>query len=279
MPSFHRVSIVGVGLLGGSIALALRQRQPDCVVTGIGRSRSKLEALVASGMLHHATDLLAEGTQAAELVIVCTPVAQVATTVCQALENAPSDCLATDVGSTKANIVADVAAKCPEKARRFVGSHPLAGDHRSGAEFARADLLEGRTVVVTPGESEATGRIEEFWTALGAEVQQLSPEDHDSALAATSHLPHVVASALAAATPASILGLAASGWADTSRIAAADPALWRQIFLSNREAVLAAIDQFDHHLAGLRSAIAEGDEAKLEQLLAEGKRIRDALGN
>lgn len=282
MPSFQRVSIVGVGLLGGSIALALGERQPDCKVTGIGRRLSKLKPLVESGMLHEAVDTLADGVAAADLVIVCTPVEQVAPTLCEALDHAPSDCLATDVGSTKGQIVGQVMSSSDTAAQRFVGSHPLAGDHRSGAEFARADLLESRTVVVTPVESteaEATKRIAEFWASLGANVVQQSPQQHDAALGFTSHLPHAVASALAASTPAEVLPLAASGWADTARVAAADPTLWRQIFLSNREAVLAAIDQFDQHLAWLRTAIAEGDEAKLEQLLSEGKRRRDALGN
>ena len=282
MPSFQQVSIVGVGLLGGSIALALRQRLPNCKIVGIGRQQGKLETLIHSGMLHEATDKLAEGVATADLVVVCTPVEQIAATVSEALHYAPATCLATDVGSTKATIVRSVMQQGGDAARRFVGSHPLAGDHRSGAEYARPKLLERRTVVVTPAGGtapEATERICEFWTSLGAEVLEQSPEQHDAALGYTSHLPHAVASALAAATPEDMLALAASGWADTTRVAAADPNLWRQIFLSNREAVLAAIDQFDQHLAWLRSAIAAADEAKLEQLLSEGKQRRDALGN
>lgn len=282
MPQFEQLSIVGVGLLGGSIALAARERKVAGTIVGIGRQPTKLANLVNQGMLDRVATNLADGVAAADLVIVATPVDLVAETVAAVRKSAPASCLITDVGSTKQDIVAQVAANTTGSGRQFVGSHPLAGDHRSGAEFSRANLFEGRTVVVTPDASsgaEAVSRICEFWKALGARVVEMSPSEHDQAVALTSHLPHAVASALASATPESVRHLVATGWSDTTRVAAGDAALWRQIFLANRPQVLAALDQFNQHLALLRAAIEAGDGAKLEQLLAEGKRIRDAVGN
>jgi prephenate dehydrogenase len=282
MPQFEQLSIVGVGLLGGSIALAARERGVAGTIVGIGRQPAKLANLVSQGMLDCVATSLDDGVAAAELVIIATPVDLVAETVGAVLDSAPADCLVTDVGSTKQDIVCEVTANRGAAARQFVGSHPLAGDHRSGAEFSRANLFVGRTVIVTPDASSdpnAVSRIGEFWRALGARVIEMSPAGHDQAVALTSHLPHAVASALASATPESVRDLVATGWSDTTRVAAGDAALWRQIFLANRPQVLAALDQFNQHLALLRSAIEAGDGAKLEQLLAEGKRIRDAVGN
>lgn len=282
MQPFDQVSIVGVGLLGGSVALALGERSLAKTIVGIGRDTAKLQTLVDKGMLHRATIDLAEGVAESDLVVVCTPVSTVGPTVLQAMRSAPQTCLITDVGSTKAKIVEQITGAGGQAANRFVGSHPLAGNHRAGAEFAQANLFEDRTVVVTPSDSTdagATARIVDFWKAVGAHVVQLDPDEHDAALAMTSHLPHLLASALAAATPDGILALAATGWADTTRVAAGDPDLWRQIFLANRTQVLTALHQFDQHLDSIRDAIEAQDGPELERLLAEGKRIRDAVGN
>lgn len=282
MQPFDQVSIIGVGLLGGSVALAMGERSLAKNIVGIGRDTAKLQALVDRGMLDRATIDLAGGIAKSDLVIVCTPVDTVVPSVLEAIRAAPENCLFTDVGSTKAEIVQQIVAEGGESASRFVGSHPLAGDHRCGAEFARGDLFEGRTVVVTPCNStdaEATERVAALWKALGSHVVKLEPDEHDAALAMTSHLPHLLASALAAATPDGILDLAATGWADTTRVAAGDPELWRQIFLANRTQVLTALNQFDQHLQSIRDALEAQDGPELERLLAEGKRIRDAVGN
>lgn len=282
MPKFDQISIVGVGLLGGSIALAARQQQIAGRVVGVGRKLPKLQQFVAQGMLDEATDDLATGVGSANLVVVCTPVQTIAAVVGQIYQHAPTECLITDVGSTKSQIVAAVANQQPDNPGRFVGSHPLAGDHRTGASHSRADLLADRCVVVTPGAGAsdyAMSEVSEFWSSLGARVVPLSPEAHDQAIAVTSHLPHAVAAALAAATPTEALPFTATGWCDTTRVAAADTKLWRQIFLSNREQVLAAVDQFDQHWAKLRAALESADEQQLEALLTEGKQKRDALAN
>lgn len=282
MQPFDQVSIVGVGLLGGSVAQAMRERSLAKQIVGIGRDTTKLQNLVDEGLLDRATINLAGGVTGADLVVICTPVDTVVPSVLETVRNASAGCLITDVGSTKAEIVDQVHQALGDEPCQFVGSHPLAGHHRGGAEFARADLFQGRTVVVTPDErssAEAVERIQEFWRALGSHVVLLAPDDHDAALAVTSHLPHVVASALAAATPDGILDLAATGWRDTTRVAASSPDLWRQIFLANRSQVLTALNQFDQQLNLIRDAIEAEDGPELERLLAEGKRIRDAVGN
>lgn len=281
MSPYKQVAIVGVGLLGGSLALAAKQRGVATQVVGIGRDATKLGDLVQRGLVDSATTDLAEGVAEADLVVVCTPVETVAATVNQLLPLVTPECLITDVGSTKQTIVEQVEAT-PAAGPTFVGSHPLAGDHRSGAEFARGDLFEGRVVVVTPSEQsppEATDRVQQFWQACGARVVLMTAAEHDAALAATSHLPHLVASVLAGSTPSEVLELAATGWRDTTRIAAADPALWRQIFASNRTQVLEALKNFETRLVGVREALANGDDEQLEQQLAEGKQTRDAVGN
>jgi prephenate dehydrogenase len=282
MPTYRKVAIVGVGLIGGSIGLALRQRNLAQQVMGIGRRQSSLDRALACQAIDEAHTELEKGVAGADLVVVATPVAGVADHVCQALEASPEGCLVTDAGSTKNAICAAVEARLPGSAGRFVGSHPLAGDHRTGPEHARGDLLEGKAVVVTPTKStpaETIAKVEAFWQNLGAQVTQLSPARHDEALAATSHLPHLVASALAAATPEEWLELAATGWADTTRVAAGDPELWTQVLGQNRLAVLEALQRLGGQLEKFEADLLDENWSELRETLQNGKRIRDALGS
>ena len=180
----------------------------------------------------------------------------------------------TDAGSTKGQIVAAIESS------RFVGSHPLAGSEKRGARFADADLFVGRTTVVTPtprSDPAALELVTRFWQALGSTVVRMSPTEHDDALALTSHLPHLLASALAGIVPAALAPLTATGFRDTTRIAAGDPHLWSAIFAQNQTAVLAALDAYRARLDDFRQAIEAGDAAQLDQLLLEGKTLRDAL--
>ena len=288
MPAFTRITIVGVGLIGGSIGLALRRRGLARWVRGVVRRTASGEVARACGAVDEATANLVEGVQGADLVVVATPVDQIVDTV-RSVAYLNPQALVTDVGSTKALICrllrepapADLPQRRPGPGQ-FVGSHPLAGDHRSGPEHARADLLEGRMVVVTPEEASPPAAVERlalFWRELGAEVELLDPEEHDRALAATSHLPHLVASALAAATPETWLRFTARGWSDTTRIAASSPELWSQIFTQNRSAVIDAVQRLQHALDALRDAVAREDRPKLLHLLEEAKRRRDAVGD
>ncbi len=285
MPYWDRVAIIGVGLIGGSIGLGLRQRNLARHVIGIGRRMETLRTAENRGAITEATTDLAAGVAQAELVIIGTPVQTIVDQVKQVAEAAKSGTLVTDVGSTKQSIVegADRAlAGALGLWTSFVGSHPLAGSERTGVEFARADLLEGRTVVVTPSEaskSDAVERVESLWQALGAKVERMSPAEHDQAVAATSHVPHVVAAALAAATKQDYLPLTATGWADTTRVAAGDVELWRQILSDNRPHVLAQLREFEKFIAAYAAALERGDEAQLAHLLQQGKRHRDAVGS
>jgi prephenate dehydrogenase len=246
-----------------------------------------LQTAISRGVITAGTLDLAAGVRDADLIVVCTPVDEIPYYVERVAEACKSDALITDAGSTKADLVARIeqaraASGAWADSVHFVGSHPLAGNDKRGADFARADLFVDRVVVLTPtpqSRAEDVHALRDFWTSLGATTLEMTPAEHDRAVAITSHLPHLVASAIAGATPAEYVTLTAGGWLDTTRIAAGDPHLWRQIFFANRENLLAALSRFDHALENLRRAIEAGDAAALERLLTEGKRIRDAVGS
>jgi prephenate dehydrogenase len=281
VPGWNSVAIFGVGLIGGSIGLALRQRSLCPSVVGIGRDMRRLEAALERGAITRATTDVGQAVGDADVVVVCTPVRRVANHVLLVAAASRPDTLITDVGSTKLRIVAEIESCLPAD-RLFVGSHPLAGSDKSGVEFASSRLFQDRTVVITPTDRsgpEAVRRITEFWSALDAVPVTMPPESHDRALAQTSHLPHIVAAALAAGTPPEFLHLVASGWLDTTRVAAADGDLWTQILLENRENMLAAIRGYEGQLTGFARALESGDAEALQQLLNAGKQRRDAVGS
>jgi len=285
MQHFSTVAIIGVGLIGGSIGLALRRRKLAASVVGIGRRKASLAAAQELGCISQGTTSVARGVREANLVVVCTPVEWIPEFIAEAARHAPPGTLLTDVGSTKAALVAQTEQLLNEQFASplpFLGSHPIAGSEKTGADAARDDLFVDRTVVVTPTAStddDAARRIERFWRALGAETVRMSPAGHDAALARTSHLPHLVASALTAATPADLLPLTAAGFSDTTRIAAGDVQLWRQILLANSGPTLKALADFETVIDRLRKALETSDGRALAEILAEGKRRRDALGS
>jgi prephenate dehydrogenase len=287
----HTIAIVGVGLMGGSIGLALRKRKIAKRIIGIGRRPAMLRKALALGAVTETTTDLARGVAEAEWIILGTPVETLGEFVGQCAAHCPAGAIITDVGSTKESVVqqaeaalAQALAQRPPLRRppRFVGSHPMAGSEKAGVQHARADLLSGRTVVVTPSatsDSDAVKAVQRFWKQLGAKVVQLSPAAHDQAVADISHLPHVVASALAAATAEGSLPLAASGWGDTTRIAAGSPELWRQILLDNRLHTLRALAGFEKVLTAFRQALEQQDAAAVQELLEAGKRRRDSVAS
>ena len=290
MPRWNQVLIDGVGLIGGSVGMALRRRGLASQVIGAGRNE---QALVEARRLGAIDDHIVVAQpdaatlnpsdlatlKSVEIVVVCTPTPTIAERVAFWGEVVSDAALLTDAGSTKEAVCRDVARR---DVPRFVGAHPLAGGHRSGAAAGNADLFDGKVVVLTPAaglDSDVLARATEFWSSLGGVVQTMTPQAHDQQLAATSHAPHVVAAALAAATPESSLPLTASGWRDATRIAAADAELWTGILRANRIHCLSALDNFAKVLASLRNALEEDDAEKLAHWLSRGKKHRDAVAS
>ena len=284
MQPIDTVAIVGVGLIGGSIGLALRRRGLARHVVGIGHREDSLRVALDRGAVTRTTLELAEGVAEAEWVVVCTPVARIARDVRAAADHCRPGAIITDAGSTKAKIVEQVGNALP-RGVRFIGSHPLAGGERSGPAAADADLFADRLVVLTPSALTAADdvvRVSQFWQALGARLMTMTADDHDRLLASSSHLPHLVAAVLAAATPEEAISLTATGWADSTRIAAGDPELWRQIFASNRASVLKSLRNFEDVLADIRAALQAGDDQRVLEILRAGqdrRRQADRSGN
>jgi prephenate dehydrogenase len=274
--------IVGVGLIGGSIGLAARQRGLARHVLGVGRQKASLEQALAVGAIDAYSLDLAGVVRQGQLAVFCTPVDRIAAQVASAAPGCAPGTLLTDAGSTKWAIVRQVEQERLPPGVAFVGSHPLAGSEKRGPQHAAADLFQGRLTIVTQTPQTDPAAVERtalFWQALGSRVRIMSPEEHDRALALTSHLPHLLASALAAMLPPSLRELTATGFRDTTRIAAGDPGLWRAIFLQNRGGLLEGLTVLGERLAEFRQALESGDEKALDTLLAHAKEVRDALGS
>jgi prephenate dehydrogenase len=279
----RRLTVVGVGLLGGSVAKAARAGGLAREIVGVGRDLARLRPAVADGVLDRATIDLVDGVGGADLVVLAAPVvtnAGLLETVWRAVDD---DAVVTDVGSTKADL-ARVARRLGERRPlAFVGSHPMAGSERSGYGVARADLFQGALVIVTPTDDtppRALKRVSGFWEALAARVAVLDPETHDRVVAVVSHLPHLVAVALVEAVtrfePAAA-EFAGRGFKDTTRIAAGDADVWQEIFLANRSALLASLAAFRTGLAEVERLILAEDATALRRFLADVKRAREAV--
>ena len=270
--------IIGVGLLGGSIAIAARERGLVNRVIGVGRSQERLDQAVAAGILDQGTTVSIDAVKQADLVIVCTPVDCIAQEVIAIHPHLSETCIVTDVGSTKGVICQQIDDALGTGTHRFIGSHPLAGSEKTGFEASTSDLFEHAAVVITPQQEtlpDRTEHLNRFWAALGANVILMDPKAHDKTLAMTSHLPHLVASALAASVQEKDLPLAATGYGDTTRIAAGDPQLWTSIFLQNQSAMLEVAQEFQQRLSTLIEAVEVGNADRLSSLLEAGKRHRD----
>lgn len=281
---FASLAIIGVGLIGGSVALAARKKKVARRIVGIGRNEKSLAKAQALGVVDDYSTEIATAVAQSDLIVVCTPVTQIAEHVLTAAKYASPGTFITDAGSTKAELTQHIERELTKtkSAALFVGSHPMAGSEKTGVEYARADLFSNRVVILTPTKKSkalAVTKITEFWEALGAKIHSVSPETHDALVASASHVPHVVSSALAAATPPKCLPLTAGGWLDTTRIAAGDAELWRQILSQNRSQVLKGLARFEKVLSDFRAALERGDDAKLLHLLEAGKRTRDSVGS
>ncbi|MBM3953343.1 MAG: prephenate dehydrogenase [Planctomycetes bacterium] len=280
-PHWSSVAIVGVGLIGGSVGQALLGRRLAGRVIGIGRDPASLaEAKRCGAVTETTTDLAA--VAGADFVLVATGVAAIPALLERIDDAVRPGTAITDAGSTKGRIVAGWERHRRRRRGRFVGGHPLAGSHRRGPTAADADLFTGRVAVVTPAPATPADDVEAvagFWSALGATVYVMPPREHDRILAATSHAPHAVAAAVAAATPAAARRFTAGGWRDTTRIAAGDPALWADILLDNAAEVQRALARVLRRAARLQEAIERRDRRAVETLLTRAKEARDAVGS
>lgn len=277
----NTLGIVGVGLIGGSIALAARRRGVAARVVGVDLQPETLERALGDGLLDEAHSHFADAADLADLLIFCTPVDTIADQVIEAAVSCRPGTLLTDTGSTKSAIVRAVRGRLPAGVE-FLGSHPLAGSEKHGPAHSSAHLLEGRLVVVTPEPDttdNALSQLRAFWTTLGARVQVMDADEHDRALALTSHLPHLLSSALAGILPPELYELTATGFRDTTRLAAGQPTLWSAIFRANQTYLLASLDHLEEQLRRFRDALLQNDQAALEALLQQGKQVRDDLSH
>ncbi len=270
------VAIVGVGLIGGSIGLAIRSRGLAGRVVGVGRDFARLVEATRQGILDEPSTDPASALESADVVVVCTPPARIAEDCRAAAAASPDRCLITDAGSAKGRIVSAVESD-PVARSKFLAAHPIAGSEQKGFRHASADLFDGRVCVLTPTDRSPPGRLERaraFWSGLGCRVVEMDPDAHDRALALTSHLPHAVAAALAGSVPADLLDLAAGAYRDGTRVAGSDPSLWTEIFLENRGPVLDALDAFSDRLATFRDALERGDARALALWWDDARSLR-----
>jgi prephenate dehydrogenase len=276
---FERVAVVGVGLIGGSFALALKAAGLCGHVTGIGRGASNLQLALERGIV----DAIAQDVADADLVLVATPVAQFPAVLDAIAPRLKPAAIVTDAGSTKRDVVAAARAALGAKIAQFVPAHPIAGAEKSGAAAASAELFRGRRVVLTPlPENPASNvqAVEEAWRACGARVSRMSAEEHDAVFAAVSHLPHLLAYALVhefagRADSARLFSFAAGGFRDFTRIASSHPEMWRDICVANRGPLLAELDRYADKLRTLRPLLERGDGEALERLFAEARAARE----
>jgi len=286
-PHFGRVTILGLGLIGGSLAKALKRHGAVAEVVGWGHRQSSLQTGVELGVIDRYTLDLAQAVGGADVVVIATP-PLIAESMLESLMPlvAPST-IVTDVASVKGNLERAARRVFGAVPPNLVLAHPIAGSERSGVAAARADLFIGHRVVLTPVENTdplALERVRAMWRITGAEVVDMSVERHDAVLAATSHLPHVLAYALVDALvgdPArrDILQFAGGGFRDVTRIAASDPTMWHDIAIANRPALLTAIDEFSSALAALRAAIDRSDGASLIATFERAKAARDQFAD
>jgi cyclohexadieny/prephenate dehydrogenase len=285
-PHFERIAIIGMGLIGSSIARAVREKGLAGHITAIDASADVTKRVKDLGFADAATANAAKGVEGADLVILCIPVGvngKVAKAMAKGLK---AGAIVSDVGSVKAAVVKAVQPHMPDGVH-FVPAHPVAGTEHSGPDAGFASLFDGKWCILTPPEgtdSTAVEKIEAFWKAVGSKVEIMTPEHHDLVLAVTSHIPHLIAynivgtaDDLEAVTKGEVIKFSAGGFRDFTRIAASDPTMWRDVFLHNREAVLEVLGRFQEDLFSLQRAIRWGEGDKLFDLFTRTRAIRRGI--
>ena len=283
--TIKRLAIIGVGLIGGSLARALREAGAAKSVVGIGRSRNNLEEALSLGICDEITQDMAEGVRGADVVFISVPVCAIPGVVAEIASALAPGCIVTDGGSVKTGIVGECEALMPSGCF-FVGGHPIAGTEHTGAAASFATLYQGRRCILTPTERTEAAVLEmvaHMWRLAGADVCFMEPGHHDRIFAEISHLPHMAAYALVHAVGTAdvegenVLSYTAGGFRDFTRIASSDPAMWRDIALMNRNALLQSIDGFSASMAELRRRIEAGDGAGLSTFFTTAKQFRDGI--
>ncbi len=279
-----KIVIFGVGLIGGSFALALRKAGAVKEIVGFGRSTATLEQAKQFGIIDRIGADVAREVADADMVLLATPVGQMADIMARIAPHLGAHTLVTDGGSTKSDVVAAARANMGDKIAQFVPAHPIAGAEKSGATSALADLYQGKKVVLTPlpeNSPEAVSGVRKAWETCGAVVSELSAQQHDEVFAAVSHLPHLLSFALVhdlaqRDNKDQLLSFAASGFRDFTRIAASSPEMWRDICLANREALMGELQQYAAELYVLHQAVENNDAAKLQEIFSLAREVRSA---
>ena len=275
------IAIIGVGLIGGSFALALRREYRDLRVIGIDRDVAAMDEALRRGVIDEAVSLAA--TADCDAILIAVPVRQFLPVLSELSAYLKSDTVVTDTGSTKVDVIAAARATLGSKISQFVPGHPIAGREHTGVEAAASELFEGKNVVLTPIEEntpESIERVRSLWRACGARVVEMPAETHDAVFAAVSHLPHLLAFALVdelAARPnaKSLFSFAASGFRDFTRIASSSPEMWKDIAINNREALLRELNAYEAQLNVLKKAIETSDGDALQNLMSRARHARD----
>jgi prephenate dehydrogenase len=281
-PAFQKIVIFGVGLIGGSFSLALRKAGAVTEVVGFGRSAATLEQAKQLGIIDRSGSDVAREVGDADLVLLATPVAQMAELFSRIAPHLGAHTLVTDGGSTKGDVVEAARANLGDKLAQFVPAHPIAGAEKSGAAAALVDLYQGKRVVLTPlpeNSPESVARVRKAWELCGANVSELTAQQHDEVFAAVSHLPHLLSFALVHDLAQrdnrdQLLSFAASGFRDFTRIAASSPEMWRDICMANRAALLDELGSYMQELQNIHEALADADAAKLEEIFSLAREVR-----
>jgi prephenate dehydrogenase len=280
---FRKITIVGVGLLGGSIGLAARKFRIAGEIAGYVRREKTAAECEKAGAMDYATTDLAAAVSNSDLVILCTPLAQMRSLAELFLPALKRGAVVTDVGSVKADVVRELESVIAKTGAHFVGSHPMAGGEKTGVAAAREDLFEKAVCILTPtrkSHAAAIRKLERFWKSVGARVLKLPPEQHDLFVSRTSHLPHVVAAALAnlvlgPGQPRGQAQLCAHGFRDTTRIASGSPEMWRDIALANRKHLAGAVSDFIFELQTFENVLKSANPEAIEQFFETAKSRRD----
>lgn len=276
---FGKVAILGTGLIGGSVALAMKKKKLANQIVGFSQQESSLKTAMSMGAIDHKTRDVIKAIQGADLIILAAPVHVILEHIEVIAKHLKRGAIVTDVGSSKVAIVDAVEKFFPQHAL-FVGSHPIAGSEKSGIKYADANLFQGATCLMTPVEKTnplARDKVKHLWEQLGMNVRLMGALEHDEVMAFVSHLPHIVAFSLMSSIPADFFCFAAAGLKDTVRIAGSSPKVWADISLSNYRNVIKAIDEMVKNLAEVRKAIVEKDDLVLTQVLQQAKTKHEGL--